>query len=244
MYDQLTDLSFATIGYCQADPSPFWNLALVNSVLPSTQLSQIEETLKHHNRKPSVYFESREELSRLVTLLQDSGYQKINEDSWMFYNLQSVDQTHFKTVKKVTTESELIIFLETFNSCYQKNDPQNPYGELGNYLKVAKNAWNKYSKTGRLNYYIIYKNDQPVAVSTLNSYLSIGYISNVGSLRSVRGEGFGKAATLFCVQESTSLGNSVHCLATEESTYPNQFYRNIGFKTKFLAPLYVKSGQS
>ena len=87
---------------------------------------------------------------------------------------------------------------------------------------------------------MVYKNNKPVAVSTLTNYDEIGYISNVGSLSEVRGEGFGKAATLFCIQESIKHGNREHCLATEEGAYPNEFYKRIGFVTRFTAVGYTK----
>ncbi|MBP9700192.1 hypothetical protein KBD71_02825, partial [Candidatus Woesebacteria bacterium] len=62
-----------------------------------------------------------------------------------------------------------------------------------------------------------------------------GYISNVGSLRSVRGEGFGKLVTLYAVDQSIKNRNSFHYLGTEEGHYPNVFYTRIGFETKFKA---------
>ncbi|OGC93083.1 hypothetical protein A3D85_00065 [Candidatus Amesbacteria bacterium RIFCSPHIGHO2_02_FULL_47_9] len=241
MYDQLVDLGFASISFCQTDPSPFWNLALVDSLLNPNQLAQVENSFSKLGRKPAIYFEGRKDLEPLINFLENKEFKEINEDSWMFYDNRPIDQTYFDSVKKVSSETDLEIFLETFNTCYQKNDPQNPYGELGEYLKIAKSAWFKHASSGRLNYYLVYKENKPVAVSTLNNYFGIGYISNVGSLRSVRGEGFGKAATLFCVQESTNAGNAVHCLATEEGTYPNRFYSRIGFVTKFTAPLFIKA---
>ena len=125
--------------------------------------------------------------------------------------------------------------MDTFNACYKKDDPQNPYGELGDYLNVARKVWSKYKRTNRLQYFVVFKGSEPVAVSTLTNFENIGYISNVGSLEKVRGEGFGKAATLFCVQESIKNGNDIHCLATEEGHYPNEFYKRIGFESRFNA---------
>jgi len=56
----------------------------------------------------------------------------------------------------------------------------------------------------------------------------------------VRGQGYGKAATLYCIEQSIKNGNFEHCLATEENTYPNEFYKNIGFSTRFTAIGYTK----
>ena len=142
-------------------------------------------------------------------------------------------------MKKVISIDDLEVFLKTFDQCYKKDDPQNPYGTLGDYLKITKDVWYKHHKSNRLEYFMAYKGDQPVAVASLNNYNNIGYILNVGSLREVRGEGFGKFATLYCVKVSKDRGNTVHCLATEENTYPNEFYERIGFNTRFTGCCYV-----
>lgn len=124
--------------------------------------------------------------------------------------------------------------------CFQKNDPQNPYGELGDYLKVAEKVWWRHHATNRIEYFMVYDGNEPVAVSTLTNYKSIGYISNVGSLKSVRGKGFGKLATIYCVNLSNKHENKYHCLATEEGTYPHEFYQRIGFEKKFSAVCFTK----
>jgi len=176
----------------------------------------------------------------LVKLLKTNNYTFSFEDSWLFHSGNKVVSSRFKQVKKITTETELELFLKIFNACYQKNDPQNAYGELGDYLKVAEKVWHKYHVSDRLEYLIAYQQDEPVAVATLTNYGKIGYISNVGSLRQVRGKGFGKLATLYCVAESIKHGNRYHCLATEEGTYADEFYKRIGFKKKFSAVCYIK----
>lgn len=241
MYDGLIDLNFATIGYSKTDSSPFWNLALVDKVLNQNEILQIEDSLREHKRNPTIYFENKNELGQLENILKTKDYKKNFEDSWQFWvSRKKVDKKYFNSVKKVIDKAGLKRFLETFNRCYQKNDLQNPYGELGDYLKVAEKVWHKHHQNKRVEYFMVFKNNQPVAVSALTNYGGIGYISNVSSLRQVRGEGFGKAATLFCVQESIRHGNKDHCLATEEGAYPNEFYKRIGFATRFTAIGYTK----
>ncbi|MBI3632289.1 MAG: GNAT family N-acetyltransferase [Candidatus Vogelbacteria bacterium] len=243
MFDHLFDLGFAVIGDCKKDSSPFWNFGLVNEILSLEQLLEIEKKLFALNRKPAVYFERRVGLEPFARFLGGNGYEKSNEDSWMFYDSRPVDEKYFDSVKRVSNNGGLQVFLKTFESCYQKNDPQNPYGELGDYLKVAKDVWRKNHNLRPLEYLVVYKGNEPVAVSALTSFEGIGYISNVGSLRKVRGDGYGKAATMFCLSESIKRGNTEHCLATEEGNYPNEFYKRIGFKTRFSAPLYTKTDE-
>jgi len=241
MFDELTEFDFATVGYSKTDKSSYWNLALINKIISDDEINKIEEKFKSINRNPTFYFENRTDLKPFFDKLVDKKYKKSFEDSWQFWIGKNIDTKKFNSVKKVTTDAELKIYLVTFDKCYQENDPQNPYGELGDYLKVAEEAWHKHNKSGRLEYFIVYKNEKPVAVSTLTNFEGIGYISNVGSLREVRGQGFGKAATLYCIDQSIKHGNTEHCLATEEGAYPNEFYKRIGFETRFTAVSYSKT---
>jgi len=105
---------------------------------------------------------------------------------------------------------------------------------------VAEKVWHRHHATGRIEYFTVFAGNEPVAVSTLANFKQIGYISNVGSLRKVRGQGFGKLATLYCVDLSKKRGNYYHCLATEDGTYPHEFYQRIGFVKKFSAACYLK----
>lgn len=239
MYNKLVDLGFASVAWCGKYDSSFFNHAQVDSLLSINELDEIERVLKGLERKPAVYFESRQDLSKLVDFLTKQGYKKNWEDSWMFHSGQGIDESSFNQVKKVKDEASLEEFLKAFDACYQKNDSQNPYGELGDYLEVAKDAW-KHSKSGKIEYFTVYDGKKPVAVSTLTNFAGIGYISNVGSLQEVRSQGFGKLASLYCVVQSKKNGNTEHALATEESHYPNEFYKRIGFKTRFTALGYVK----
>lgn len=239
IFQKIIQLPDAFISYSDTDTSPFWNNALVSEVITEEELKTIEDTFEKIHRGSTIYFENKPELQELKTLVEQQGYKKIYEDSWMFFHEDTVSTTGFDKVKKIVTEEDLQVFLQTLNACYQKDDPQNPYGEIGAYLQLFEKAWHVYHEKG-IDCFVAYDGDQPVAVATLNTYKGIGYISNVGSLRSVRGKGFGKLITLSAVKASQEKGNTIHCLATEEGTYPNDFYKRIGFQTKFTAIAYSK----
>ncbi len=233
--NKLIDLNFASITWCEKDDSHFFNHALVDKKISDRELMTIEKELVSLDRKPAIYFENSNNLRPLTKFFTTRGYQKTWEDQWLFHSGEGIDASRFDSISKVSTKAQLKIFLETFDRCYQKDDPQNPYGELGNYLKTARDSWLRHAQSGKIEYFIVYKGKIPVAVSSLTNFAGIGYISNVGSLREVRGEGFGKMASLFCVRQSVANGNQAHALATEGGSYPHQFYENIGFKTKFSA---------
>ncbi len=244
MFDSIVNFDFTSISYCDIDKTTFWNWALVNKLISDKELFEIEQSFKSFKRDPSFYLENRKDLKPLVDYLSSKGYEKDYEDSWMFWKGNEINTTRFDEIKKVKDENDLNIYLKTFDASYKSDDPQNPYGELGDYLEVSKNVWLRHGQTSRLEYFVAYKDNKPVAVSTLTNYDGIGYISNVGSLKEVRGEGYGKLATLYCVEQSKKNGNNEHCLATEEGDYPNEFYKRIGFGTRFIAVGYSKIEKS
>lgn len=240
-YDTLTDLGFAIVGGSKLDSSVYWNNALIGQALSDRQIDIIEEFFTDLKRSPTFYYENRPNLQALSDRLKARGYKKSFEDNWVFWGSQLIDSKHFESVRKVNTKADLEVFLKTLDACYQADDPQNPYGELGDYIQSAKKAWENNHASNKIEYFVIYKDKLPVSVASLTNYKGVGYISNVGSLREVRGQGYGKAATLFCVKQSLLNDNTVHCLATEEGDYPNEFYKRIGFKSKFNAVGYTKA---
>lgn len=237
-FDKIIDLDFALITYTK-ELKYYFNYAHLNNLINQDQLNIIENTFKKLNKKPAIYFENRQELDSLVKFLEKNNYNKTWEDSWMFHSGENINLTEPKVIK-VENEKQLQEFINIFNLCYQKDDPQNPYGEVGEYLALSEIAWRNNHESGRIEYFIFYNNNEPVAVSALINFNKIGYISNVGSLQKVRGQGFGKIASLYSVKKSVENGNTLHCLATEEGQYPYEFYKRIGFVSRFTAYGYTK----
>lgn len=241
MFDQLFEMEGATVCYCKNDPSPFWNNAFIDTPLNADHLLAVSGKLQSLERAPAFYFENSIGFTDFKVSLENKGFVKTAEDSLMFYTGKEIDQKRFEDVRKVDSLDDLEIFLDTFDRSYVKDDPINPYGELGDYLTAARVAWEKHHASNRLEYFVAYKDTEPVAVSSLTNFESIGYISNVGSVLAVRGEGYGKLATLYCVDQSQKNGNTLHFLATEEGTNPHSFYTAIGFRTEFTTYLMVRT---
>jgi hypothetical protein len=128
MFDELFDLGYATVCYSDNDSSSFWNNALVNTSLNNTQIESIEIKLRELNRKPAIYFEDRSDLQALADTLTALGYTLQATDSIMFHPGMSIDSSRFSAVKKVLSEQDLEVFIQTFDMCYRKDDPLNPYG--------------------------------------------------------------------------------------------------------------------
>ncbi len=238
--DKIIDLEFATLSFAETDKSSYSNSALINNIPSTEELKTIEEKLLSLKRNPAIYYENRETLNKITTFLVENKYEKHSEDSWMFHDGKNIDTSRFGQIHKVTSIKELQIWLDTLDLCFQKNDPQNPYGDVKIYLKPGEKAWLRFKDTNRFECFIAYKNGVPVAVGSLSNFEGIGYILNIGSLKKVRGEGFGKLITQYCAYTSAQNGNIYHCLATELGTYPYEFYQRIGFSKKFSAICYNK----
>lgn len=235
MADEVLNLDFGSLTYSQADKSIYFNNILVNKLLTDDRVDFAEKTWIAKDRKSTFYFENTPYHENLKSYLASKGYKKVFEDCWMFHEGSGIDRSRFQEVKEVVTEDDLEVFIEIFDQSFQIDDPQNPYGKIGEGLAIARRAWLKFKGTNRLRYFIAYKEGKPVAVSALTNYQGHGYVSNVGSLRTVRGQGYGKLVTLYAIDQSVKNGNSLHYLATEEGHYPNVFYTRIGFVTKYKA---------
>lgn len=230
----------SVLAYSDVDKSVVWNFSFVKYPLPVLEIKTLEREWTKRKRTPSFYFEDKPELGILKNNLERLGYKMAYKDAWMSFEKLLVLNPEYKVVK-VSNEKELKLSLDVCNKCFEKDDPNNPYGEMGDeYLKIISDSWHKHHQTDRIECFIFYKDNEPVAVSQLTNYEGLGYISNVGSLRSVRGQGFGKLATLHAVKRSQELKNKDTFLLTEEDGYPYEFYKRIGFKERFAIFDYSK----
>jgi ribosomal protein S18 acetylase RimI-like enzyme len=238
-YSVIEKGDYYTIIYKKDNSASYENCAIVNKVLTPSQLNELESKLKVLHRIPTIYFESNENLMGNRKLLQERGYSQKWRDSWLFYE-QKIEQLDDANLKIVSTDEEFEMFLHAYKSSYVKDDPQNPYGEVDEYIPNVRQVWEKYGRTNRITYMMALQDEKAVAVSMLTSLDGFGYISAVGSIPEVRGEGYGKAVSLFAVSESQHMGNKYHFLLTEEDTYPYDFYKRIGFIPKFSGIGFVK----
>ena len=240
MFDQLVELDSTIIGFSHLDPSPCWNLALVNQPIDNQHLHDVEKVLNQAHRDSTIYYQNRPDLDKLTQQLTSHNYHLEFTDAWKCWPGSETDQEFFNQVKKVESENQLDDFIQAFDLSFQANDPQNPFGAAGASLDVARKNWHKHHQSGRIEYFIVYDQDTPAAISALTNFQGIGYIYYVGSVQDFRGEGYGKTATLYAVSKSIQNGNQTHCLTTEANSHPDEFYQHIGFETKFTALGYTK----
>ena len=92
--EKIIRLKKATISYTKNSSHPFQNYALINTVLTTSELENIEKAFLSVNRVPTVYCENTVSLSGLNKLLLERKYGKKWEDSWMFYEGKEINKTN------------------------------------------------------------------------------------------------------------------------------------------------------
>jgi GNAT superfamily N-acetyltransferase len=242
-FDRVETSPYGLLGFCEKEPSEYWNHFLVEKPLSDSEIKEVEALLITLKRQPAFYFQNTPQTEQFAAYLEHLSYKKAFEDVWMFYEdpITFSESLFEKNIRVVKNEKDLDVFCSVMDQSYRENDPQNPYGELHQYLDVTRDAWLKKRASGLLIYYVVYNNDQePCGVGSVGFYKNIGYISNVGTLQAVRGQGFGKLAIFFALFLTQKQGCTYHCLATEVGGFPNQLYERLGFKTRFRASVFFK----
>lgn len=224
--------------YSEVNPEDWWNFALLKKPIKKEEITLIEDFFKKRKRKSAIYFHDGSEFEKVKLILGYRDYNVSAKDYWMFWE-NGIPKIDDQGIKEVKTDDDFDVWFETFIKSYQKDDPQNPYGEQTDFALLLKKLWRE-RKTRGEKYFLAFDEDKPVAVGILMSYDKKGYIYSIGSIPSVRGKGFGKKISLYCIKESFRQGNKFHFLATEKGGYPFAFYERIGFNPEFVSYLYTK----
>ncbi len=227
------------LAFCGDNSEIWWNFAFLKKPVGKERLQSIADFFEKRKRAPTIYFPDEGFYDDVLGALRGGGFKASSQDCWMFWEGESpyLDESNIFEVK---SDEDFEKWVETFLRSYPKDDPKNPYGEQVEFSKVIDKAW----KRGMLKNdccFLAFDNNKPAAVGMLTSYQGKGYISAIGSVPEVRGRGFGKRMSLFCVRESFRRGNEFHFLATEKEHFPFNFYKKIGFSPKFTATYYTKS---
>lgn len=235
--DEVKETKNIIFAHSKDSTEEWWNFALLKNPLTIKDLKLIETFFEKRKKLPSVYFS--DDFDSTKDFLLKKGYSLNTIDSWMFWNHLSPELKN-ENIIKINNDKDFESWLDTYIKSYPENDPKNPYGEQKEFASILKNLWYERKIKNEQFYMALNSINKPVAVGLLTNHNKIGEISAIGSIPEVRGKGFGKKMSLYCVQESFKQGNNYHLLTTEEGDYPYEFYKRIGFEPKFTAYLFTK----
>lgn len=219
----------------------FWNIAYLKDRINKEILNNLENEFKKINRKSSIYLGKNDiSYNENKKLLLANGYTLNNTDVYMV--LEKVTETNINTnIKIIKSGKEYNDFMKVLSSAYNdviENAEENVYADAVTecYYNAVKNTINSKEHI----HIIVYDNDIPVSVATLNYVNGIGGINNVGTAQGYWNKGYGKQLIAYLINKFENLGGGILTLSTEYHSKNQQFYEKLGFKERYVMEQYMK----
>lgn len=219
----------------------FWNIAYLKNKINKKTLNNLENEFNTMNRKASIYLGKNDiSYNENKKLLLANGYALNNTDVYMM--LEKATEIDINThIKIIENEKEYNDFMKVLSSAYNdviENTDENVYADAVTecYYNAVKNTMNNKEHL----HIIVYDNDIPVSVATLNYVNGIGGINNVGTAQGHWNKGYGKQLIAYLITKFENLGGGILTLNTEYHSKNQQFYEKLGFKEKYVMEQYMK----
>lgn len=225
----------------------FWNYAAhVNTTQEKVDelIQEIIAFYRKKKRQPSVYLTSFSKPPNISKYLETHGFRVEFKDAWMIYEreIPPIKKPKALIIKEVKSNEEMEIFMKVFYEAYGGASEGEPYGELPpTYGEALCLSFRNPPKETSIIHYLGFINEEPVGIGTLISSEGFGGIYNVGTSLKCRRKGIGSAISLKAIEDSKKEGNNLTYLMTEEGSYVEEFYKKLGFSTKFIGRGYVLS---
>jgi ribosomal protein S18 acetylase RimI-like enzyme len=223
----------------------FWNYAAQIDITKEKAEKIIQEVTAFYlkkRRQPSVYLTPFSQSKNISKHLENHDFRIELKDAWMVYEkeLSLIKEQEDLVIKEVRSNEDMEIFIKVFYEAYGGASEDEPYGELPpTYGEALRLSFEKPPKETSIIHYLGFINGRPVGIGTLISSNGYGGIYNVGTSPKYRRKGIGAAMSLKAIEDSKKEGNIVTYLMTEEGSYVEEFYRRLGFSTKFIGCGYV-----
>ena len=219
----------------------FWNIVYLKNKINEETLSNLENEFKSMNRESSIYLGKNDtSYNENKELLLSNGYTLNNTDVYM--TLEKATEIDINThIKIIENEKEYNDFMKVLSSAYNdviENADENVYADAVTecYYNAVKNTMNSKEHI----HIIVYDNNIPVSVATLNYVNGIGGINNVGTAQGYWNKGYGKQLIAYLISKFENLGGEILTLSTEYHSKNQQFYEKLGFREKYVMEQYMK----
>lgn len=240
-FDNKKDTDNYTLCTSEVMDDYFWNIAYLKNRINENTLNNLENEFKNMNRVSSIYLGKNDiSYNENKELLLANGYILNNTDVYM--TLEMATEINVNThIKIIENEKEYNDFMKVLSSAYNdviENAAENVYADAVTecYYNAVKNTMNSTEHM----HTIVYDNDIPVSVATLNYVDRIGGINNVGTAQGHWNKGYGKQLIAYLINKFENLGGEILTLSTEYHSKNQQFYEKLGFKEKYVMEQYMK----
>jgi GNAT superfamily N-acetyltransferase len=163
-------------------------------------------------------------------VLVNLGFRKYQEFPGMACNLREIDDSRYDELvmqagikmKRVKNEDDSCKFFKVLSLCYPEMVPK---------LNLFYNyyiPWLDFSSNASMLSYLAYKNNIPVATSTICFGGGVVGIFRMGVIKKLRRKGIGTAMTLYPLIKARKRGYEIAVL--QSSKIANNLYLSLGFK--------------
>lgn len=209
----------------------YWNYGCIvnyDNIGESVQL--IENFLNRMDRQPCIYMINNQEIPNRVKL----NYEPCFDEVWMEYFGEDLPMpTGAVLIENKSQEKD---FIKIFTQAYQDGE-SNPWGERQEEYRICLE--DSFRCPQYFNY-LIYSDNQPVAVATLGMDNDCGAIYNVGTLPAFRHHGLGQKAVQACIAKFQEKNGNILFLQTDISGDLQNWYHGMGFEKIFSGTAYAK----
>lgn len=219
----------------------FWNIAYLKNKINKELLVKLENEFKCMNRTPSVYIGRNDmDYNENKKLLLSNEYKLNNTDVYMeLQDLKKIEIT--ANIKTIENKQEYDDFMKVLVSAYNdtiESADENVYADAVTdcYYNAIKNTINSKEHL----HIIVYDNNIPVSVATLNYINGAGGINNVGTAQGYWNKGYGKQVIAYVINKFEELGGGILTLSTEYQSKNQKFYEKLGFKERYVVEQYMK----
>lgn len=240
-YDDKKDTDSYLLCSSNVMDDQFWNIAYLKKQINEEMLTKLEEEFVSIHRASSIYVGKDDtDYQKNKKLLMANGYNVNNTDVYMvLHSFKDIEIT--TDIKFVKTEEEYNDFMKVLSSAYNdtiENVKENVYSDA--VTECYYNAIKTTMDSKEHIHIIVYDNNIPVSVATLNYVNGVGGINNVGTAQGHWNKGYGKQVMAFLINKFEELGGGILILSTEYQSKNQLFYEKLGFYERYVMEQYIK----
>lgn len=237
-FDNKNNLKDYLLCYSEIMDDYFWNIAYIKTKLDDNVLNDLKDDFRKINRNPSIYIGiDNENYVHNKSFLEANNYKLNNTDVYMI--LKNANKYEISAdIKIVETEKEYNDFMQVLESAFggEKTEENSYAGSITDcYYRAIKNTIN----SDKFHHIILYDNEIPISVATLNYIDGLAGINNVGTAQEYWNKGYGKQLMTYVVNKFEELGGGTLTLSTEHKSKNELFYEKLGFNSKYVMEQYM-----
>jgi ribosomal protein S18 acetylase RimI-like enzyme len=204
---------------------------------------QIKSIMARKKRVPAVYITPLSSAYQYKDKIVSDNFKIIYSDIWMM--LENVSclakyKSKFDIVITEVGEKDKEKFVDTIMEGFRTDDPNEPYGDMGDYYKdVLLKSFENSNKEYIIKHFMAQHNGIPTSTATVIVKDDIACLYNVATIKKYKNNGICKELMSDIFDRLLQSKISTIFLQTEKGSYVEEFYKKLGFKPAFEGICYA-----